>query len=938
MDYKKTLNLPKTEFPMRANLPKREPKLASGWSEVAKRWAERRAPWFVLHDGPPYSNGHIHVGHALNKVLKDFINKYKALKGFRVHFVPGWDTHGMPIENEVTKHDPEFSKLTAAERTPEVAVKIREKCRVFALHWVDVQREEFKRLGVIANWEKPYLTLDPDYEATELEILAQLVEEGYVYRGRMPLHWCPHHRTALAMAEIEYRTKRSPSLWFLAKVKKDPKGLFRGEPAYALVWTTTPWTLLANRAFAFGPEVSYGAYRVGEKLVIVAEALKSQAEEAMPSLKGAKLALRFLGSQAEGLVFENPLFPDLESPAVLSEFVSLEMGTGVVHTAPGHGHEDFIVGKRYGIEPFSPVDEAGLFTAEADEQTQYPLGVKGLFVDEGGKRAIERLEERGLLVHLGEIEHQYPHCWRCKNPLIFRTTSQWFLSVDHKGLRKRALEAIPKVKWHPPASRTRITASVAERPDWCISRQRSWGVHIPALYCKSCGREILDPEVIRKVAQVIREEGSDAWLTEPVEKFLPEGFRCPHCGGDKFEKEKDVLDVWFDSGVTGLVVLAQRGMDYPADVYLEGPDQHRGWFNASLMLGLAVAGSPPYKAVITHGWVLDQEGRAMHTSLGNVISPLEVVDKYGADILRLWVGFSDYTQDVKLGDEILARVVDAYRKIRNTFRFCLGNLYDFDPETDQVAYRELNALDRYLLHRLAEVVRGAEEAYESWEFHRAVHLIHDFVVTEISALYMNAVKDRLYTWAPKSRGRRAAQTVLYHVLRTLNVVLAPVLSHTAEEVHSFTPGPKAESVFLESWPQPPEEWLDESLKAEFEKVLEVRELALKALEVARKEKDIIGDPLEAKVSVEAQGELARLLEKYEAELKEALVVSQLELGEAKGEVLLEGEGFKVGVSHAEGKKCARCWMWSPEVGSDGRWPDVCPKCVRALEEIEGASS
>jgi len=941
MDYKDTLNLPKTDFPMKASLPRREPEFIKRWNErnIAGRLAERPGEWFVLHDGPPYSNGHIHLGQALNKVLKDIINKFKAIEGFRIRYIPGWDTHGMPIENEVTKHDPEFAKLSAAHRkdlSPETRLKIRAKCRVFALHWVDVQKEEFQRLGVLGDWANPYLTISKEYESQELDILALLAERGYIYRDHMPIHWCPTCRTALAMVEIEYKDKTSPSLWFLARVKKDPKGLFGGATAWALVWTTTPWTLLANRAFAFGPEVRYLALSTERGLIILAEALLGLASEAMPSLANAEVAKTFLGIEAEGLVFENPLFPDLESPAVLSEYVTLDAGSGIVHTAPGHGREDYEVGKRYLLPTFSPVDESGRFTREADEQSENPLSVEGLSVEEGGQKAIERLAERGLLVQVGEIVHQYPYCWRCKKPLLFRATSQWFLRVDHLDLRKRALELIKGVKWVPSSSRGKISASVAERPDWCISRQRHWGVFIPALTCLDCGSEFLHPEVVRLAARVFAEEGSDAWINQPTEKFLPEGFVCPSCGGTRFEKQNDILDVWFDSGVTAMVVLPEAGLPLPSDVYLEGPDQHRGWFNASLMLTVAVRGEPPYKEVITHGWVLDEKGYTMHKSLGNAISPNEVVEEHGADVLRLWVSSTDYTQDIRLGKEILARAADAYRKIRNTFRFCLGNIYDFNPARDSVTSKDMPPLDRFILHRLGEVLGQMKSAYDAYEFHRATRAAMNFMATEVSALYMDAVKDRLYTWAPRSAGRRSAQTVLYHIARSLDIALAPVLSFTAEEVHDHLPGEKAESVFLERWPEPSPDWRDEELASDFRRLLEIRDTATLALEKARNS-DMIGNSLEAELLVNAKrDDVLDLLKRYRDHLAELFIVSGVRLSPAPGGTFLEeGDGWAVGVEKARGKKCVRCWVWHPDTGKDERYPDVCPKCVSALEESRG---
>ncbi len=673
-------------------------------------------------------------------------------------------------------------------------------------------------------------------------------------------------------------------------------------------------------------------------LVVLAEALLSQAMAVMPSLESGQIIKVFQGKEAEGLVFENPLFPDLESPAVLSEYVTLDAGSGIVHTAPGHGREDYEVGRRYGLPVFSPVDESGRFTHEADDQTASPLLVDGLSVGDGGVRATERLRERGLLVEIGEVVHQYPYCWRCKKPLIFRATSQWFLRVDHLDLRKRALGFIRNVRWVPRSSESKITSSVAERPDWCISRQRHWGVFIPALTCLDCGAEILDPDVIRLTARVFSEEGSDAWITQPTEKFLPDGFVCPTCQGTRFEKQNDILDVWFDSGVTAMVVLPEAGLPLPSDVYLEGPDQHRGWFNAALMLTVAVRDEPPYREVITHGWVLDEKGYTMHKSLGNAISPSEVIEEHGADVLRLWVASTDYTQDIRLGKEILARTADAYRKIRNTFRFCLGNLYDFDPQVDSVAVDDMLPLDRFILHRLGEVLGQMKSAYELHEFYRAVRAALNFTTTEVSALYMDAVKDRLYTWAPKSLGRRSAQTVLYHVARSLDIALSPVLSFTTEEVHDHLPGQKADSVFLELWPDVPADWKNDAVAGEFATLLAMRETVTLALEKARAG-DMIGNSLEAELVISAKNAaVLDLLKKYRDHLPELFIVSGVRFSpDPRGSVIQETDDWAIGVDRARGKKCIRCWVWHPDTGKNERYPDACPKCVSALEESRGAN-
>ncbi len=940
--WRDTLNLPKTEFPMRANLPKREPNLLQWWQEqkiYEKMLAKHRQdPTFILHDGPPYSNGHLHLGHAVNKVLKDLLVKYKALQGHYTPFVPGWDNHGMPIERAVVHQDPEFAEVRHDHeklRDPQVRIRIREKCRAFAQHWVEIQRKEFVRLGVFGDWEKPYLTMSPEFEGGEIEIFADLVEQGYVYRGRMPIHWCPSCRTALAMIEVEYYEKESPSLFFWVPVR-DTKGVLDPD-VWLVVWTTTPWTLIANRAFAFHPDYDYVVAEVetarGEhRKVLFAERLLPVVAEIVGWTSYRKLR-RIPGRQLEGLTFAHPIFEDRTSPAILADFVTLTEGTGVVHIAPGHGKEDFEIGRKYDLEVFSPVDEAGRFTAEAGPEFQ------GLFVGkEGSEKAVEVLKRRGHFLHRETLRHTYPHCWRCKSPLIFRATTQWFLSVDHQDLRHRALKAIESVRWHPPETINRIYNSVKERPDWVLSRQRAWGVNIPVFYCEDCGEPLVDPRVMRHVARIFKQETADAWYRRPVQDLLPPDTRCPHCGGTRFRREDDILDVWFDSGATNLIVLREEnGLRWPSDVYLEGSDQHRGWFNSSLMLAMAERGQPPYRAVITHGWTLDEQGRAMHKSLGNVISPQEVIDRYGADVLRLWVTSSDYTEDIRLGPEILARMVDSYRKIRNTYRFMLGNLYDFDPARHRVPYSRMKPLDRFLLHQYSQLLADLERFYENFEFHRVFHRYFNFVVVDLSAFYLDVVKDRLYTWAPDAPERRSAQTVIYELLRGLLVAFAPVLSFTTEEAWQLLPGNHPESVFLADWPRPEASWHNETLAQEFQRLLEVREVALRALETARKDQKLIQDRLEAELLLETQDpNLAALLDRYAADLPEFFVVSGVRRVAdlpAETPVVEAGENLRVGVRKKAGQKCARCWMWYEAVGQHPEYPDLCPKCIRAVESL-----
>lgn len=933
--YKDTLNLPFTKFPMKANLPKREPETLRDWEQekIYFKILDKRknAPLFILHDGPPYSNGHLHLGHTLNKILKDILIKYKALSGYKTPFIPGWDNHGMPIENMVTRTDPELKgmlKDPSKLRIPEIRLKLRQKCRTFADKWVKTQKREFIRLGIFADWDNAYLTMSPYYEGTELDFFAELVEKGYVYRSRMPIHWCPTCQTALAMAEIQYKDKQSPSLWFWFGLKEDPKGVFKNSSDLrALVWTTTPWTIISNVALAFHPEVKYLVIEFKGNRYLLA---KPRFEEIKEHLKWteAKILFDVPGKELEGLVFEHP-FMDRESLAILADFVTMEEGTGIVHIAPGHGREDFQIGREYNLPVISPVDERGRFTKEAGRE------FLGLDIESASKKVTKILEERGNLILSEKIVHSYPHCWRCGTPLIFRATHQWFLSVDHENLRNRAIFALKGTNWIPKEGKERLSVSVSERPDWVLSRQRGWGVNLPALYCKSCGKPILDPVIIRKVSEFFKKGNSDKWITEPVESFLPDGYKCPHCGGTEFEKESDVLDVWFDSGATSLVVLSKRnGLRWPSDVYLEGVDQYRGWFNASLMASIALKKQPPFKTTIVHGWVVDQEGKAMHKSLGNVVSPSEITEKYGAEILRLWVASSDYTQDVRLGPEILERLVEAYRKIRNTIRFMLANLHNYNVAKHKENSNHLRPIDQFILLRLEELKKDVSSKYESYEFHKAYSSLYKFVVVDLSSLYLDCIKDRLYTWGKNSKSRKGAQFTLYETLKTLLVLYSPVLSFTTDEAWKYLPGDKEESVFLSDWPKPSGEKPNLNLKRDFEVLLGTRELVYLGLEETRR-KGTIKDRLEAKVIlVPKEKEVKEILKKYERELPEFYIVSQVEISDKKPDIVVEkeNESLWIGILHAQGKKCSRCWMWHEDVGKDAEYTDLCPKCLEVIRE------
>jgi len=918
MDYKETLNLPKTAFPMKANLTQKEPAILRMWDEIQLyryvRQQRKGKPKFVLHDGPPYSNGHIHIGTALNKVLKDIVIKYKTMRGYDTPYVPGWDTHGLPIEIRVTEMlGEEASRITPLE--------LRKKCEEYALKFVDIQRDEFKRLGVRGDWENPYLTLEPEYEARVLSVLKKLVEDGNVYREKKPIYWCPHCKTALAEAEVEYRDHTSPSIY----VKFPMKG---EDNTYILIWTTTPWTLPANTGIAVHPDEYYVKVRVGDEYWILAEKLMTAVLE-KAKVESFEVVERWKGAELDGKKALHP-FMGRDSLIFPADYVVMDTGTGCVHTAPGHGEEDYYYGyKKYGLEVISPVDDAGVFTEEAGKYA-------GLFIEDANPVIVEDLRKSGMLISSEEISHSYPHCWRCKKPVIFRATPQWFISVDHNGLREKVLKEIERVKWYPHWGATRIRAMVEERPDWCISRQRYWGTPIPAVYCEKCGEAILDSKILEKVIEVVRVEGSNAWYEKPVQVFLPDGFRCPKCGGDSFRKETDTLDVWIDSGASFEGVLVHdEDQKYPCDVYLEGSDQHRGWFQSAIFLSVAMHGIAPYDNVITHGFVKDEQGRAMSKSLGNVVHPEEVISKFGADILRLWVASTDYHDDVRLSMNMLSQHVETYRKIRNTIRFLLGNLYDFDCEKHRIAYDKMLPIDKWALMKLHELIKAVTDAYENHEFYKVYYLINNFCVNDMSAFYLDVVKDRLYVERKDSISRRSAQTVMFEVLTTLIKLLAPILTFTMEEVYSHLPEKfrRYKTVQAETWPEYRNEYVDGTLRREWECILRLRGDVLKALEEARSKK-LIGHSLDARVTLYPRNSEARKVveEMGLMQLADIFIVSQLLLDDvADG---YEGEYAKVKVEKAEGRKCARCWKISLHVGEDPEYPDVCPRCAEVLKEGE----
>lgn len=915
-DYSKTLNLPETEFPMRGNLPQREPEIQKRWEEmhlyekVQKK--QQGKPKFVLHDGPPYANGNIHLGHALNKILKDFIVKSKTMDGYDAPYVPGWDTHGLPIEHAIIKNQ----KINRHEISiPE----FRQMCRDYAQQFINKQREQFKRLGVRGDWEHPYLTLLPHYEAEQIRVFGEMAKKGYIYKGLKPVYWCTSCETALAEAEIEYADKRSPSIYVKFPVA-DGKGKLPSD-AFIVIWTTTPWTLPANVAIALGPEFEYALVEVkGEKWVLAKDRLAPFFQEV--GLDGEYTLLQtFKGKELERVVARHP-FLERDSIVILGDHVTLESGTGCVHTAPGHGMEDYEVGLKYGLPILSPVDNQGKFTAEG-------APYEGQFYLKANKQICADLHASGMMLHETAMVHSYPHCWRCKNPVIFRATEQWFASVE--AFREQILQQVDEVSWTPSWGKIRMHNMVADRQDWCISRQRVWGVPIPIFYCNSCNKELINEKTIEHVAQLFEQFGSQIWFQREAKDLLPPDVVCS-CGGTDFRKETDIMDVWFDSGSSHMAVCQQRDeLHWPADLYLEGSDQYRGWFQSSLITGVAVKGRAPYKAVLSHGFLLDGEGRKMSKSLGNVVDPLKVMEQMGADILRLWVSSVDYRADARVSQSILKQVAEVYRKIRNTLRYLLGNLKDFDPQKDARALKDMSELDRWALDRLARLQQRVMQAYRNYEFHVVFHEVNNFCAVDMSAFYLDVLKDRLYTSAPNAAERRASQTVLYHILTVLVKLIAPILTHTADEIWPYVPGAKEESVQLLEWDPVHSEWLDDALAAKWEKILHVRGEIAKELEKARKEK-IIGQSLMAKVDLYPNEKVHAILEET-PELDKVLIVSQVHIHAPGTEAPAEAgeyEGLKVWVHLAEGEKCERCWTVTTDVGSDPLHPTLCARCANTV--------
>lgn len=952
MELKKTVNLPKTNFSQKANLGQAEPARLKKWSE-AKLYetiqeARRDAEKFILHDGPPYANADIHIGTALNKILKDFIVRSRTMMGFCAPYVPGYDCHGLPIETHVERKLADKGK----NKNDLPVATFRKICRDHASTAMNNQTRDFKRLGVLGEWETPYLTMSNEYESETARLFGRFLDRGYVYKGLRPVYWCTHDQTALAEAEVEYRVHTSPSIYVKFPLVTDPAELdpkLAGKKVSLVIWTTTPWTIPANLGIAVHPDFEYVAVEInGEVLIVAAELVGfvivkcclADADENGERHLPPVLA-RFPGSKMDRMKAKHP-FLDRESLIMNGTHVTLggeadaetsldvsesrekketaKAGTGLVHTAPGHGHDDFIIGKEYGLDVYCPVDAAGRYMNDV-------TGFEGENIFKANQRIVELMRENGSLLFSENYEHRYPHCWRCKKPVIFRATPQWFISMDNQGeksLRAQALREIENVAWHPNWGEGRMKNMFDGRPDWCVSRQRSWGVPIPVFYCQKCDHTVAEKEIVDHVADIFAKETADAWYNRPESELLPAGFSCPKCSGQDFRKETDILDVWFDSGSSCVAVLETRGetLHFPADVYLEGGDQYRGWFNSSLMCGLAAHDKSPYKQIITHGWVVDGEGRKQSKSLGNVTAPIEIINKSGADVLRLWAAAVDYTEDVRCSDEILQRVTDAYRKIRNTLRYALGNLDEFDYERDRVDRAAMVEIDRWALASFNEAVKKIVKGYETYDFQLVYQTVYHLCTVTLSARYFDIVRDRLYIMAPNSRARRSAQTAVYEITDKLCRLLAPILTFTADEAFESIPGQKLASVHLADLPKA-EQGDDEKLLADWEKLFSIREEVLKALEESRNAKEI-GSGLEANVVLRVDKETAKFLLPYYEDLRYIFITSQVEVH--------EDDYFSVNIKKAAGEKCERCWNYSVRVGESEKFPTVCERCVEALVE------
>ena len=919
MDYSGTVNLPVTDFPMRANLPQKEPQILSAWEKENLygqiQDSRKDAPLYILHDGPPYANGHIHLGHALNKVLKDIIVKHKTMKGFRVPYVPGWDCHGLPIELNVTRELGDKSKAISK-------ADIRKKCRDNAEMFVNIQMEEFKRLGVLGDYEHPYLTMNKDYEADIVEIFGKLFKEGYIYRSKKPIYWCPDCATALAEAEVEYGSHTSDAVY--VKFRIDPSSVsidgVDKDRMFAVIWTTTPWTLPANLGLCFHKDFEYSVFRFGNEYYLLAKELLPQMKKVIGSEPSGEWPVT-VGS-IETLKAAHP-FIDRESKILFGPHVTLEQGTGIVHTAPGHGHEDYITGLRYGLDVFCPVDDNGRFTDEYSP-------MKGINVFDANDKIIEVLKEKNVLISNETIEHSYPHCWRCHKPLIFRATEQWFFNIDHNGLRQKCLQAIDKTQWVPLWGESRFRGMAETRPDWCLSRQRSWGVPIPSFRCEKCDKNLMSAETIEHFALLARKENLDIWYTDDIKNLIPGGLKCS-CGGESFIKEYDILDVWFDSGISHFAVLDKwPGHRWPSDSYLEGSDQHRGWFQSSIWPALALRDAAPFKTVITHGFLLDENGKAMSKSIGNVIPPEKIVSQYGADILRLWVSSEDYRNDMRIGLEMIKQIADSYRRIRNTFKYIIGNISGFKA-SDILPYSELDSIDKWILHKLYDLSRKIINHYENFEFHMVYRRLLNFCAVELSSIYFDISKDTLYVEAKNSKKRLANLSVLYEINETLVRLVAPIIPFTAEEIWKFLSKPG--SVHTQDYYNLREDYNNPEIEENIEKVVDIKKDVLKALELIRKEGKIKVS-LEAEVNIFIEDDSARkICADMGDEFKRFLQTAKAMLVNEKHPDMTDYDSSSVSALRTAGVKCIRCWNYHDSLGSDPEHPELCPRCTEVIRNL-----
>jgi isoleucyl-tRNA synthetase len=942
MDLKSTINLPKTGFPMRANLPQNEPKMLARWEQHQIydriRDARKGAPVYVLHDGPPYTSGPIHLGTAMNKCLKDFIVKSKTMAGFDAPYVPGWDCHGLPIEIKVDKE-------LGGKKLQMRPTDVRAECRKYAQKFLDLQRQQFKRIGVFGRFDKPYATMTPQYESVVLETFYAFYEKDFVYKGLRAVYWCMHDETALAEAEVEYEDHTSDTVWVKYGLLDDPAKIdpaLAGKKLSTIIWTTTPWTLPASMAVAFHPDEDYVALESGGEVYIVASKLATDTAEKCHLTSPQELA-HFPGRKLERLNFQHP-FLDRKVLGVLADYVTMDTGTGVVHTAPSHGAEDFATGVKYGLDATSHVDEKGIMR---DGLLEYD----GKRVWDANAPIIDLVKRRGALLHTEKTVHSYPHCWRCHNPVIFRATEQWFISMEmpmpggqgkDDTLRSRTLEEIKTVKWDPSWGEERMSNMIQTRPDWCISRQRVWGVPIAVFLCEGCGKPLNDPAIKRKLVELFARAGADAWFTSESDNLLPAGTKCPHCGGTKFEKETDILDVWLESGASYLaLVAAEPEYPWPSDLYLEGGDQYRGWFQSSLLCAMGVRGTPPYRGVVTPGWTLDEKGQALSKSRGNDVDPVDIANRLGGEIVRLWTASVDFREDVVGSEALMQRVGENYKKIRNTFRYILSNLYDFDPVKDAVPFEKMEALDQYMLRQTCAFATDVRNSYDEFAFHKIYHRVNHFCIVDLSAFYFDVLKDRLYIFAPKSQARRSAQTAIWRIGEALVRLLAPIMSFTCEEVWPYLPKVESreESVHLAHFPtgvdilghQVAEH--DEPQEKDWSTLRSVRDEALKALEEARNSK-LIGGGLEAQVHITASEPIYSVLKRYEAQLRYLFIVSAVTLTQGSGNGT---GGVTAEVRKAEGAKCERCWNYSARVGEDKNYPTVCERCAAVLKELGDGS-